>query len=304
MLKSHCKLFKNTPEVEEYKNIVISDQHKYKRGGSGAFRDKFIQNNPRTPLISIITVVYNGELVLEKTIQSVLNQSYKNVEYIVIDGGSMDGSLEILERHTNNISYWTSGPDEGIADAMNKGIVNSHGDIINFLNAGDYYVDDSTLEYVANWYKEEDWWWAYGLSRFLLNYRETDFKQEHRIFKKWKYYYLTQNCHQATFFRRELFDQIGLHSIGNDRFFDVDFFIRAAQFTSPSTSARMIVWYDITGISTHIKIRNYFSRVYLTLFYCNAITTPIWVVLIFIRWMKSALGFWMKKILTWHQKII
>ena len=89
------------------------------------------------PLITVITVVLNGEKTLEETIESVISQTYPNVEYIIIDGGSTDGTLDIIKKYEDYIDYWVSEPDEGIYDAMNKGIkmVSGHG--ILFLNSGD-----------------------------------------------------------------------------------------------------------------------------------------------------------------------
>lgn len=94
----------------------------------------------KLPLISIITVVFNGEKYLEETIQSVINQTYPNVEYIIIDGGSTDGTLDIIKKYEHAIDYWVSEPDKGIYDAMNKGIKSSLGEWLNFMNAGDSLI--------------------------------------------------------------------------------------------------------------------------------------------------------------------
>ena len=91
------------------------------------------------PLITIITVVYNGEEYLEETIQSVINQTYPNVEYIIIDGGSTDRTLDIIKKYEDYIDYWVSEKDDGIYDAMNKGLKVAKGDYIAILNADDYY---------------------------------------------------------------------------------------------------------------------------------------------------------------------
>jgi len=110
----------------------------------------FISNSPsekpsQLPLISIITVVYNGEKHLEETIQSVINQNYPNVEYIIIDGGSTDGTLDIIKKYEHVIDYWVSEPDKGIYDAMNKGIDVATGNWINFMNAGDKFANKFVL---------------------------------------------------------------------------------------------------------------------------------------------------------------
>ena len=98
------------------------------------------------PLISVITVVKNGEDCLEATIQSVLNQTYKPVAYIIIDGGSTDGTLSIIQKHEHRIAYWESKPDKGIYDAMNKAVLKASGDWIHFMNAGDAFFEDAVLE--------------------------------------------------------------------------------------------------------------------------------------------------------------
>lgn len=94
-------------------------------------------------LISIITVVKNGEKYLEKSIKSVLGQKYKNYELIIIDGGSTDKSLKIIHKYKKRISYWCSEKDKGIYDAMNKGIKKAKGDIIGILNSDDTYTKEA-----------------------------------------------------------------------------------------------------------------------------------------------------------------
>lgn len=100
--------------------------------------------------ISIITVCLNSEKFLEETILSVLNQSYKNIEYIIIDGGSTDGTLDIIKRHRNNISYWISEKDEGISDAFNKGLKAATGDVIAILNSDDYYAHSDVVQRIVD----------------------------------------------------------------------------------------------------------------------------------------------------------
>lgn len=97
------------------------------------------------PKISIITVVFNGEKLIERTIKSVLSQTYSNIEYIIIDGASTDGTLTILEQFKTNIAKIISEKDKGIYDAMNKGLEIASGDYILFLNAGDELFDPQTI---------------------------------------------------------------------------------------------------------------------------------------------------------------
>jgi glycosyltransferase involved in cell wall biosynthesis len=114
------------------------------RQGEGGLRTKgyFKQSTADTPLITIITVVFNGEKYLEETIQSVINQSYDNVEYIIIDGGSTDGTFDIIKKYENKIDYWVSEKDRGIGDAFNKGLMLSSGDWLGIINSDDWYESD------------------------------------------------------------------------------------------------------------------------------------------------------------------
>ena len=95
---------------------------------------------------SIITINYNNKDGLKKTIESVINQSYRDFEYIIIDGGSTDGSVEIIKEYADKIDYWISEPDEGIYNAMNKGIVQAHGEYLNFMNSGDCFYNKKVLQ--------------------------------------------------------------------------------------------------------------------------------------------------------------
>jgi len=133
----------------KFESILFLSEGKGRIGEGGLrTRDYFKQSYPGRPLISIVTVVYNGAKHLEQTILSVLKQSYPNVEYLIIDGGSTDGTLEIIRQYEEAIDYWISETDKGIYDAMNKGISLASGDYIVFLNADDWY-ERGAIESVA-----------------------------------------------------------------------------------------------------------------------------------------------------------
>lgn len=100
-------------------------------------------NNPK---ISVVTVVYNSAALIENTVKSIINQSYSHIEYIVVDGGSTDGTIDILNRYKKNISTLLSEPDRGIYDAMNKGIRLATGDFVVFINSGDKFSSPDILE--------------------------------------------------------------------------------------------------------------------------------------------------------------
>lgn len=102
------------------------------------------------PVFSIITITYNASRWLEQTILNILSQSYANIEYIIIDGESTDGTVDIIERYASGISYWVSEPDKGIYDAMNKGLQKATGDYVWFINAGDSLYTSDTVQQVAS----------------------------------------------------------------------------------------------------------------------------------------------------------
>jgi glycosyltransferase involved in cell wall biosynthesis len=109
------------------------------------------ESSPERPLISVVTVVRNGEAHLERAIRSVLDQSYDNVEYIVIDGGSTDSTLDMIRKYDDQIDCWVSEPDRGIYDAMNKGIALATGELIGLLNSDDDYLPDALSEVARAW---------------------------------------------------------------------------------------------------------------------------------------------------------
>jgi glycosyltransferase involved in cell wall biosynthesis len=100
------------------------------------------------PVVSVITVVFNSVNLLERTIQSILSQTWPNIEAIIIDGGSKDGTVDIIRKYENHVAYWISEPDHGLYDAMNKGLEAATGDFVWFLNSGDLAYRDDTLEQV------------------------------------------------------------------------------------------------------------------------------------------------------------
>lgn len=108
------------------------------------------------PLVSIVTVVYNGVKDLQQTIDSVVNQTYKNIEYIVIDGGSNDGTVELIKANEKHIDYWVSEPDNGLYDAMNKGIIKASGEIVGIINSDDWYELNAIECVVKSYLKHSD----------------------------------------------------------------------------------------------------------------------------------------------------
>lgn len=127
--------------------------------------------------LSIITVCYNAELTIERCIRSVISQGYNNIQYIVIDGASTDGTLSLISKYKTQIDIIVSEPDEGIYDAMNKGIAMAAGDVIGMLNADDVFANDDVLSDIAGAFASKEVDLLYGDLNYL--------KHNGNVFRKW-----------------------------------------------------------------------------------------------------------------------
>jgi len=155
LLTKEKSILKRKPEYKLEPKLFLTPNPT--RKGEGGLRTKgsFKKSILEKPLISVVTVVYNGELYLEQTIKSVIDQSYDNIEYIIIDGGSTDSTLDIVKKYEDKIDYWISEPDHGIYNAMNKGITLTTGKYIGFLNADDWYNYDAIENIVFSLHKND-----------------------------------------------------------------------------------------------------------------------------------------------------
>ena len=162
---------------------------------------------PNSPLISIITINYNDKVGLERTLKSVTNQTYKNVEYIVIDGDSTDGSKELIEHYNDKINYWISEPDKGIYNAMNKGILKAKGQYLLFINSGDEFFSEAVLNENFKFVN------TYDLIYFNINVvgEQESFIKKYPPKITFSYLYHDTLPHPATFIKKELFDKIGFY---------------------------------------------------------------------------------------------
>ncbi|WP_419767652.1 glycosyltransferase family 2 protein [Arcobacter sp.] len=179
-------------------------------------------NNMLYPTISIITVTYNAKKYLEKTIISVLSQEYEKIEYIIIDGASTDGTINIIRKYEKDITYWVSKPDKGIYDAMNKAINIATGEWINFMNAGDVFSSKSTIKNIfSNTYNEDI---LYSDSNIIDNsgtiIRTAKATNLEKLLKPEMPF-----IHQSVFVRRSLLEKFPFRT---DYFLasDLDFFIK------------------------------------------------------------------------------
>lgn len=153
---------------------------------------------------SIITVNYNNREGLQKTIDSVICQTYKDYEFIVIDGGSTDGSVDILKRYDRNITYWVSEKDNGIYNAMNKGIAKATGDYLNFMNSGDCFYTSDVLEAVANYQFEADF--IVGKDYHYNNKLQRGHASIQPPRTTMIHFFIATLDHQSAFIKKELFE--------------------------------------------------------------------------------------------------
>ncbi len=172
--------------------------------------------------LSIVTINLNNEKGLVKTIESVVNQLYNDFEYILIDGGSTDKSLNIINRFENKISFWVSEPDKGIYDAMNKGIQKSKGDYILFLNSGDVLHDNEVLGHCIKLLVGTD----IATGKLKIDFNEFSNIVEPHSKIDLSVFINSFIAHPATFFKRELFDNFGFYDISFKIAADLDFFFR------------------------------------------------------------------------------
>lgn len=154
--------------TDKFQTMLFLPENKY-RIDAGGLRTKsyFKESCHDKPLISIITVVFNGEKHLRETIESVIYQNYDNVEYIIIDGGSTDRTIEIIKEFEDKIDYWVSEKDDGLYDAINKGIKLSNGDIIGIINSDDWYHENVFQKIIENYNESVNIY--YGNLNFFRN---------------------------------------------------------------------------------------------------------------------------------------
>ncbi|MAC83426.1 MAG: glycosyl transferase [Arcobacter sp.] len=204
--------------------------------------------------ISIITVVWNNKETIKDAINSVLNQTYKNIEYIVVDGASTDGTIEIVKSYEDKITKFISESDKGLYDAMNKGLILATGDVIGILNSDDLYIDEFVIEKIVNGFKEKK---CDSLYADLVYVKPENLNKTVRYYDSSKcgvenFKYALYPAHPTFFVKKWVYEEYGLfktdYKIGAD--FDIIARFLYTNKISYSYIKEPIIKMRIGGVST------------------------------------------------------
>lgn len=176
--------------------------------------------------ISIITVCLNSERTIEKTIKSILLQKHKNIEYIIVDGGSSDNTIHIIDKYRSKIHKFISENDRGIYDAINKGINHASGEIISILHSDDYFANDQVLTDVAkNFLNDSRIDCLIGNTVLIKNGKKIR-NYSVSMFKTWMMFFGISPAHPSSFFKKKIYDKFGLYKSYYNIAGDFEFFLR------------------------------------------------------------------------------
>ena len=207
-----------------------------RQGGKRLLEKNLPRPNGADPLVSIVTVVYNAADCLKETIESVLRQTYPNLEYILVDGGSTDQTLSIIQDYEDFIDYWVSEPDRGLYDAMNKGIALSTGQLIGILNAGDRYEPEAIATLVEHWQNQTQPAIFTGNCLVLTEkFDQESTKGDRDLLESGNPQKLPLRMipHAAVFVTRDVYESQGLFDLGFKIASDFDFLCRCYQSAIP-----------------------------------------------------------------------
>jgi len=200
--------------------------------------------------LSIITINYNNADGLRRTIESIVSQTFTDFEYIVIDGGSIDDSVDIIKQYESKITYWVSEPDKGIYNAMNRGILKATGEYCLFLNSGDWLVDkDVVIDFVNQNFEDEI------ISGNIILFVNENSELRSAIKKEdlgFEHLFNNRIPHPATFIKRSLFEKYGLYNENLKIVSDWEFFLKCLVLENCTYNNfdRVVSYFDMSGISS------------------------------------------------------
>ncbi|MGD0915973.1 MAG: glycosyltransferase family 2 protein [Thermodesulfobacteriota bacterium] len=186
----------------------------------------------KRPLVSIVTPSYNHGQFIEETVRSVLSQDYQNIEYIVMDGGSTDNTVDLLRKYGNKIR-WVSGPDQGQADAVNKGFNMATGEILGWLNSDDTYHPGAVHTVVKYFLTNPESVMIYGDANFIDKEGQIIGKYPSEPFNPKRLHETCFICQPTVFIRREVVEKVGLLDLHLETCMDYDYWIRISKYFDP-----------------------------------------------------------------------
>lgn len=209
--------------------------------------------------ISLITVVYNAQSSIKRCIESVLAQNYNNIEYIIIDGGSTDGTLQIIEQYKPYITIFLSETDKGIYDAMNKGIKLATGDVVGTLNSDDFLADNDVLSHIAKAFEQNETDVVYGNLDYIDMEGKIIRKWESGAYKEGLFNWGWMPPHPTFYCKRLLFEQLGAYNLQYGTAADYELMLRFIHLNKSSTYYlnKTIIKMSVGGVSNKAFVNRY-----------------------------------------------
>lgn len=240
-----CSMHSSADDLQVKGGDGVNDRKRFKFAGGLRRKGCVKSSRPLKPLITVITVVLNRKNSIERTIKSVIGQSYDNIEYIIIDGGSNDGTLETIRKYENSIDLWISEADNGVYDAMNKGAKAASGDWLVFLNSDDILLD--TLHNVVSFLKKDN----------EIYYGDVYMIHRHKLYDgKFSAYDLMKRSipHPATFYPNKIFAKYSYdlkYKIAADYHLNIRCY-NDKEFTFVYMPLLVAIYDDVGGISAQM----------------------------------------------------
>ena len=240
--------------------------------------------------VSIITISYNNVMDIKSTIESVIGQSYSNIEYIIVDGASKDETIEVVRKYEKNIYKIISEPDKNLYDAINKGIKIATGDIVGLIHAGDRLYDNLVVEKIAGEFVNNDIDITYGHSKIVNQQDKAVRVNKSPKYKNSLVRWGWMPSHQSIYVRRELFNKYGYYRTDLGGIGDYEWFIRFFYSNQPRIKRlnKFIVKFAMGGISTRSyteKLQKDHKNITKYCWELNGIKPPIGIV--YLKWLRK-----------------